>query len=107
MNVEHRLKRSFASVCRDRLWGVEGIDVMADTPPYRLDIEGLEDEAAPVSGRKPRAWLGIHFDCCGVYTRIYRNRAGTAYEGVCPRCARRVVVRVGEGGTDARFFVAE
>lgn len=69
---------------------------------------GLEDVPSPDSAPAPaRPYLGVHFDCCSVYTRIYRNPAGTAYEGKCPRCARELQVPIGSGGTDARFFRAE
>ena len=53
-----------------------------------------------------RPFLGIWFDCCGVYGRIYKNAAGTMYTGRCPKCLRYVRVRVGgQGeGTDRRFF---
>ncbi|UCF34799.1 MAG: hypothetical protein JSV78_05730 [Phycisphaerales bacterium] len=65
----------------------------------------------PQTGRartlRGRPWVGIRFDCCGVYTRVYRNPEGTAYIGRCPRCLRTVRLRVGRQGTDARFFVAE
>ena len=83
---------------------------MDQRPPYHLEVEGLEesgaDELCQVSIRD-RPWVGIHFDCCFVYTRIYRNASGTAYAGRCPRCMRKVSLRVGPGGTDARFFIAE
>ena len=85
-----------------------------DEPPYHLDIDGIED---PFSNRgcgtgfqpviPDRPWVGIHFDCCSVYTRVYRNAEGTAYHGRCPRCLRPVTLRVGPGGTNARFFLAE
>jgi hypothetical protein len=53
-----------------------------------------------------RQFLGIKFNCCNTYSRIYKNKAGTAYEGRCPRCFKRVSVKVGEGGTNQRFFEA-
>ncbi len=81
---------------------------MSEDPPYILDIKGLEeDRSDSTSEMSPhRKWIGIRFDCCGVYTRIYRNRQGTAYVGHCPRCNRVVRVRVGPGGTNRRFFKA-
>ena len=51
-----------------------------------------------------RKFLGIWFDCCGTYGRIYKNADGTAYVGRCPRCLRSVRVRVGGEGTEQRFF---
>ncbi|MFN8178868.1 MAG: hypothetical protein U0167_13140 [bacterium] len=60
--------------------------------------------AAPRGGARP--FLGVTFDCCGVYARIYRNRDQTAYEGRCPRCLRRVRVEIGEEGLSSRFFRA-
>ncbi|MEM1209838.1 MAG: hypothetical protein AAGI54_11275 [Planctomycetota bacterium] len=53
-----------------------------------------------------RPWIAVQWDCCSTYSRIYRNDEGTAYTGRCPKCGRAVSVRVGPGGTDARFFVA-
>ena len=47
------------------------------------------------------------FKCCNVYTRIYINRDRTAYVGFCPKCTAKVEVKIGPGGTDARFFTAE
>lgn len=56
---------------------------------------------------KKSNYLGINFTCCSVYSRIYKNKEGTAYVGRCPRCMRSIKIAVGEGGTSARFFNAQ
>lgn len=56
---------------------------------------------------KKSNFLGIMFNCCGTYGRIYKNKDGTAYVGRCPRCMRNIKVPVGEGGTSQRFFNAQ
>ena len=53
-----------------------------------------------------RKFLGVHFQCCNVYSRVYVNKEGTRYEGSCPRCGKRVEMKIGSGGTDNRFFSA-
>jgi len=58
------------------------------------------------AGEGGRPFVGIHFACCDVYARIYINRDASAYLGHCPRCARRVRLAIGPGGTDRRFFTA-
>jgi len=58
---------------------------------------------APATGRR---FVGVQFTCCDVYSRVYINRDETAYEGNCPKCAKRVRLTIGPGGTDARFFTA-
>lgn len=55
---------------------------------------------------KKRAYLGIMFNCCGAYGRIYKNKTNTAYVGNCPRCMKSIKIPVGEGGTNERFFNA-
>ncbi|MFW6118957.1 MAG: hypothetical protein ACOC7S_01325 [Planctomycetota bacterium] len=55
---------------------------------------------------KGKKFLGVMFECCHVYARLYRNTRGDAYEGRCPRCSRRVRVRIDPEGTDQRFFTA-
>lgn len=56
--------------------------------------------------QKTKDYIGIHFRCCNVYGRIYKNKAGTAYVGWCPRCMRKVEAKVGRDGqgTDQRIF---
>ena len=73
-------------------------------PGENLDLVS-EGDSRENKGRG-RRFLGIQFACCGIYSRVYANREGTAYEGNCPRCGRRVRVAIGPGGTDARFFTA-
>lgn len=53
-----------------------------------------------------RPYLGVKFECCQVYQRVYMNRSGDAYSGRCPRCGKQVQFRVGPGGTNQRFFTA-
>ncbi len=75
-----------------------------------MDIAGLDPGMHGTEATRPaaaRPWVGIRFDCCGVYARIYRDADGRAYRGRCPRCLRETRLRVGPGGTSARFFRAE
>jgi hypothetical protein len=48
----------------------------------------------------------VRFACCEIYSRVYVNRDLTAYVGHCPRCSKRIELKIGPGGTDARFFTA-
>lgn len=54
-----------------------------------------------------RNYIGIRFDCCNAYQRIYKNREGTHYVGRCPRCMRSLKLKIGGEGTDQRFFRAQ
>ena len=53
-----------------------------------------------------RKFLGVVFECCKVYSRVYVNRSGTAYTGACPRCGKRLTLKIGPEGTNSRFFRA-
>jgi len=51
-----------------------------------------------------RPFIGVQFECCNVYVRVYRRRDGTHYQARCPRCGKSVRFEVAEGGTGSRFF---
>ncbi|MHB1156992.1 MAG: hypothetical protein ACYC26_09145 [Phycisphaerales bacterium] len=78
---------------------------------YILDIPGLKhpdnaDRGATGESLRGRPWLAVHWRCCSVYSRIYRHRDGSAYQGRCPRCGRPVQAQIAPNGTSARFFEA-
>ena len=79
-------------------------------PDYIVDINGMKtsDSSQSAGGEslRGRPWLAVRWKCCSVYSRIYRNKAGTMYEGKCPRCGKPVSAQVGPGGTSHRFFEA-
>ena len=119
--------------CQDRRISYRGLaDIpctMAEEPDYILDFSSKAigqgqpaDSAASAPGDAPveavpdqqdapaqpshRKWIGVHFKCCDVYSRIWRNREGTAYAGYCPRCNRKIQAQIGPDGVSARFFTA-
>ena len=77
------------------------LDLSSDPPPKQPEPSVETSEAAP-----QRKFIGVKFNCCGVYQRIYVNKDGTAYEGRCPKCYKSVKFKIGSGGTDHRFFEA-
>ena len=85
---------------------------MRSEPDYILTIEGLATQDSSRESRQDQAthvgkpWIAVRWQCCSVYSRIYRNRAGNAYEGRCPKCGTPARAAIGPGGTDSRFFNA-
>ena len=79
-------------------------------PPDRdiVDIEGVATPrpAAPRTRGPRQRFLSVWYRCCRTYGRLYRNRAGTAYEGRCPRCGSPVRALIGPHGTTRRTFEA-
>jgi hypothetical protein len=69
-------------------------------------MDSHADDSGDQREAQRRPYVGINFTCCNVYSRVYRNRAGDAYEGMCPKCYRRVKLGIGPGGTSQRFFDA-
>lgn len=67
----------------------------------------MDTAPIPQKNEHGREFIGIMFECCNIYQRVYKNKAGTAYVGHCPRCMRQVRLKVGESGTGERFFRAQ
>jgi hypothetical protein len=65
-----------------------------------------EEPAAGPAPATPRPYIGVLFECCGVYTRIYRKPDHDAYVGRCPKCFALVRARVGPDGVSTRIFRA-
>jgi hypothetical protein len=75
-----------------------------DAPAADKSGPGSSPSAGPVAPR--RLWVGIHFECCGVYKRVYRDPDVPFYEGQCPQCGRKITMRVGPDGVTSRIFKA-
>ena len=83
---------------------------MRDDRDYKVELSGAAGQAVNQSqptAANQRPFISVHFVCCNIYVRIYRDADGKAYRGHCPRCAKPVNFAVGQGGTDARFFRVE
>jgi hypothetical protein len=78
----------------------------SDPRDYKLDLStGAAPSGGSGGGAPGRPFLSVHFACCGVYTRIYRDPNDPEYRGRCPRCGKPVRFVVGDGGTSSRTFV--
>jgi hypothetical protein len=76
-----------------------------DDRDYKVELSSAADASSQAPApATARPFVSVHFACCNVYLRIYRNAEGTAYRGRCPKCGVPVSFEVGQGGTDARVF---
>ena len=74
-------------------------------PPIDITVGGdAKEQPEPEDKPGSKRYLGVKFICGSAYLRIYRNDEGTAYVGRCPSCLKEVIIKIGEGGTDGRFF---
>ncbi|MGA0163418.1 MAG: hypothetical protein ACO3LE_04095 [Bdellovibrionota bacterium] len=52
-----------------------------------------------------RPYIGLMFECCRVYSRIYRKKEDQHYKGFCPKCGRAVSLRVDpRKGSKSKFW---
>ncbi|MBB15886.1 hypothetical protein CMK22_11480 [Candidatus Poribacteria bacterium] len=56
--------------------------------------------------KRAKAFIGVTFSCCKVYTRIHINKQRDAYVGWCPKCCKKAIVKISPHGTKSRFFSA-
>ncbi len=86
--------------------------------PVKLDILSTPDtvehidrsepaRSAPGAANRVRPWIGVLFECCGVYARVYREPSVARYDGRCPRCGVPVTVRVSPEGVESSFIRAQ
>jgi len=77
-------------------------------PGEVIDVVSSADQATSANGagEEARPWIGVHFECCGVYTRLSRRQDAKQYEGRCPKCGLPIRVSVGPDGVATRLLRA-
>ena len=68
-----------------------------------MERDKLRKKASNSPGKR-KHFVGIFWECCRVYSRIYLNKNKTAYVGWCPRCTKRVQMNISPTGSKGRFF---
>ncbi len=82
----------------------ESFDITSEPVGPSASNNGPSSNNGGANARGQRKFVGVKFDCCATYARIYINREQTAYVGNCPRCAKQLRLLIGPDGTDSRFF---
>lgn len=65
----------------------------------------FDNKATDIPKARKR-FIGVKFDCCQVYTRIYANKDETSFEGRCPKCLRKVSIKTHKKGVNLKWFSA-
>ncbi len=64
----------------------------------------MADHSKQAASQKSRPFIGIKFECCNAYRRIYLTADKSAFAGSCPKCGAPVRIRTGPGGSKSRFW---
>ncbi|SCA58499.1 Uncharacterized protein AB751O23_AD_00150 [Chlamydiales bacterium SCGC AB-751-O23] len=75
---------------------MSGIDIKEDLPYW--------DEQSGLS--RDNKFISIYWKCCHAFSRMYKNKDGSIYQGKCPKCGSYCSVPVGPNGTKQRIFFA-
>jgi len=78
------------------------VDDEEPSPPPHIDVQ----IGRPHGSEQPlrRKFIGVLFDCCNIYRRIYLNDEETAYEGKCPACSRSVRMIIDPSSSNSQRF---
>jgi len=83
------------------------LDLSTNPAPPSAPSKQIGNRKSAIGNPPPVSFLSIHFKCCHIYAPIYKNAAGTAYAGHCPRCRRPTSIPISPTGSAARIFQAE
>ncbi len=72
--------------------------------PEGADARDTSDRTGRADPGTSRPVIGVFFACSNQYVRVLRNATGDGYLARCPRCAKTLTVRVGQGGSSQRMF---
>jgi len=53
-----------------------------------------------------RSYIGVHYECCQVYSRVYLKQEQKKQISHCPKCGNAFHIKFSENGTDSPFWLA-